>query len=164
MNKNQDFKFIDYGVLSDGEINVVVREKRPAPKKKGYVPAYEFDICLPGKPDPIGRIGLRIGNTKYVIKYGGHIGYAINENYRGHRYASKACNLVKRIAIAHGLKTLWITCNPDNIASRRTCEILGCELVEIVNLPEDNDMFQDGERQKCRYRWDISNHDKSRSI
>jgi hypothetical protein len=25
-------------------------------------------------------------------------------------------------------------------------------LVEIVDLPEDNDMYQKGERRKCRYR------------
>ena len=27
----------------------------------------------------------------------------------------------------------------------------GAELVEIVDLPEDNDMYQKGERRKCRY-------------
>lgn len=151
----KDFKFLDWGILSDGEIEVVVKQKLPAPKKKGYVPSYEFDICLRGKPAPIGRVGLRIGNTKHVIMYSGHIGYGIMENYRGHRYAAKACNLIKRVAIAHDLTTLWITCNPDNIPSRRTCEILGCKLVEIVDLPKYTDMYQHGERQKCRYKWDL---------
>jgi tagatose 1,6-diphosphate aldolase len=52
----------------------------------------------------------------------------------------------------HGFKTIYITCNPDNRASRRTCERLGATLVEIIKLPPDNDMYQDGEREKCRYR------------
>jgi tagatose 1,6-diphosphate aldolase len=47
---------------------------------------------------------------------------------------------------------LWITCNPENIASRRTCEAAGADFVEIVDLPSDIDMYQEGERQKCRYR------------
>jgi tagatose 1,6-diphosphate aldolase len=53
------------------------------------------------------------------------------------------------------MDVVWITCNPDNWASRRTCERLGCQLVDIVELPEHIDMYQDGERQKCRYRWII---------
>ena len=51
----------------------------------------------------------------------------------------------------HGLSVVWITCNPDNWPSRRTCERLGGTLVEIVKLPEDNDMYQAGEREKCRW-------------
>ena len=149
------FRFNDYGTFSDGEIGVVVKEKRPAPRRRGYVPSYEFDIRLPGKTDPIGRISLRVGNTKHVKMYAGNIGYEIKEEYRGNRYAVKACNVIKRVAIDHGLKTLWITCDPDNYPSRRTCEILGCELVEIVDLPEDTDMYQRGDRQKCRYRLDL---------
>ncbi|MEE8418514.1 MAG: hypothetical protein V3S02_00210, partial [Dehalococcoidales bacterium] len=70
-------------------------------------------------------------------------------------YAARACNLIKQVALDHGLKTLWITCNPDNVPSRRTCEILGCELVEIEDLPEETDLYRDGDRQKCRYRWDL---------
>ena len=42
-----------------------------------------------------------------------------------------------------------ITCNPDNLPSRRTLERLGGDLLEIVDLPPDNDMYQRGERQKC---------------
>jgi tagatose 1,6-diphosphate aldolase len=150
-----DFKFNDYGVFSDGEIEVVIREKIPEIREKGYVPSYEFDIRLPRKHKSIGRVSLRIGNTRNLVMYGGHIGYAIYKKYRGHRYAAKACNLIKPVALDHGLETLWITCNPDNYASRRTCEIIGCEFVEIIDLPEDIDMFREGERQKCRYRWDL---------
>jgi len=150
-----DFEFNDYEVFTDGEIEVVVREKQPADRLRGYVPSYEFDICLPGKTGPIGRVGLRIGNTEHLVKYVGHIGYGIQEEYRGYQYAAKACNLIKTVAIDHGFKTLWITCNPDNYPSRRTCEILGCELVEIVDLPADTAMYREGDRQKCRYRWDL---------
>ncbi|MBI2851214.1 MAG: GNAT family N-acetyltransferase [Chloroflexi bacterium] len=123
--------------------------------EKGFVPAYWFDIRLAGRPERIGRVDLRIGNTSHLILYGGHIGYSVNTEHRGHRYAARACSLIKPVAVAHGLKTLWITCNPDNIASRRTCEIIGCKLIEIIDLPADTDMYQRGERQKCRYRWDL---------
>ena len=149
------FRFNHYNTFTDGEIDVVIREKRPADEKRGYVPAYHFDVCLTGSSLPVGRVDLRIGNTRHLIMYGGHIGYGINEKYRGNHYAARACNLIKPVALDHGLKTLWITCNLGNIPSRRTCEILGCEFVEIVDLPEDTNMYRNGDRQKCRYKWDL---------
>ena len=36
--------------------------------------------------------------------------------------------LLLPLARRHGLQTVWITCNPDNWASRRTCELAGAEL------------------------------------
>ncbi|UCB43274.1 MAG: GNAT family N-acetyltransferase [Dehalococcoidales bacterium] len=150
-----DFEFNDYRPFTDGEIEVVVRARYPGNEQRGLVPEYRFDVRLPGKPEPIGGVSLRVGNTRHLVMYGGHIGYGVNEEYRGHRYASRACSLIRQVALDHGLKTLWITCNPDNLPSRRTCEILGCEFIEIVDLPEDTDMYRAGDRQKCRYRWDL---------
>ncbi len=150
-----EFSFNEYKPFSDGEIEVVLNEKRPANPERGYVPAYGFDIRRPGSPEIIGKVDLRIGDTRPLVMYAGHIGYGIYPDYRGHHYAARACNLIKPVALDHGMKTLWITCSPDNIPSRRTCEILGCQLVEIVDLPEDTDMYGRGEKHKCRYRWDL---------
>jgi predicted acetyltransferase len=150
-----DFQFNDYAPFTDGEIEVVVSQKKPADIEKGYVPSYEFAIRLKGSQEPVGRVGLRIGNTHHIITYAGHIGYKVHEEHRGHRYAVKACNLIRRVALDHGLRTLWITTNPDNWPSRRTCEILGSKFVETVDLPEDTDMYRRGERQTCSYRWDL---------
>lgn len=150
-----EFAFIDYEPLTDGEIEVVVKDTVPPDNERGYVPGYEFTVRLSDNHKPVGRVNLRIGNTEPIMKYIGHIGYGIEEKYRGNHYAAKACRLVKQVALDHGLDTLWITCNPDNQPSRRTCEILGCKLVEIIDLPEDDDRYRRGERQVCRYRWDI---------
>lgn len=149
------FEFFGYKPLTDGEIEVVVKDTVPPDNERGYISGYEFTVRLPDDHKPVGRVNLRIGNTERILKYIGHIGYGIEEKYRGHHYAAKACHLVKQVALDHGLNTLWITCNPDNQPSRRTCEVLGCEFVEIIDLPEDIDMYRRGERQVCRYRWDI---------
>ena len=150
-----EFEFFDYQPFTNGEIEVVVKDKVPPDNERGYIPGYEFTIRFSENKKPVGRVNLRIGNTERIIKYIGHIGYGIEEKYRGHHYAAKACRLIKQVALDHGLGTLWITCNPDNNPSRRTCEVLSCELVEIIDLPEDLDMYRRGERQVCRYRWDI---------
>ena len=120
-----------------------------------FFPLYRFKMMLHGCDDQIGRIELRVQNTHHTVMYAGHIGYRVYTEYRGRRYAARACRLLLPLARRYGLETLWITCDPDNIASRRTCELAGAELVEIVDVPEHMDMHQRGERRKCRYRLDL---------
>jgi predicted acetyltransferase len=144
--------FLDPGDLRDGELRLVVAERIPAEPIKGYVPSYELAMMHVPSDECIGRIALRLGADEFLVKYAGQIGYDVAEPHRGHRYAARSCRLLLPLARAHGFTELWITCNPDNVASRRTCEILGAELVETVALPADCDMFAEGERFKCRFR------------
>ncbi|WP_313584018.1 GNAT family N-acetyltransferase [Lacrimispora sp.] len=146
------FEFKDFDYLTDGEIDLKIEEKAPPNDEKGYVPAYKYKITLHKSDDSIGAIDIRFGNNENLY-YGGHIGYMIKEGYRGNSYASKACKIIKNVAIAHGMNRLIITCNPDNFPSRKTCEKAGLKLKEIVNLPPYNEMYESGERQKCIYEW-----------
>lgn len=146
------FEFRDPRPLVDGELELELVERYPGDLEKGYVPAYRFHMRLPGHEGPIGIVELRVGDTEPLRRYSGHIGYRVNPSHRGHRYAMRACRLILPLARRHGMQELWITCNPDNIASRRTCELLGAELVEIVDVPPDEEMYERGDRQKCRYR------------
>jgi predicted acetyltransferase len=100
----------------------------------------------------VGSISLRIGHSVNLDWYLGHIGYHVMPSARGHHYAERASRLLLPVARAHGHQHLWITCNPDNIASRRTCEGLGAVYVDTVLLPRENPLYKQGEREKCRYR------------
>jgi len=151
-----EFHWIDPGVLVDNDLVLVLLEKVPADSAKGYVPAYSFGMSRDGNPENIGSINLRVGDTYRLRMYGGHIGYGVNQEHRGNHYAARACRLLFALARNHGMRQIWITCNPDNTASRRTCELAGAELVETVSLPRDTDMYQRGERQKCRYLIDLT--------
>ena len=146
------FQFKDFDFLTDGEIDLKIEEKIPYNAEKDYVPAYKYKITLHNSNDTIGNIDIRIGYNEGIY-YGGNIGYNIEEPYRGNNYASKACKIIKQVAIAHEMNTLLITCNPDNFPSRITCEKAGLKLKEIVNLPPYNEMYQIGEKQKCLYEW-----------
>lgn len=121
----------------------------------GILPGYTFWMRIRPEYRPVipiaGGIGLRIGHTENIEMYFGHIGYHVYPAARGRHYAERACRLLLRLARAHGFKTLWITCNPDNIPSRRTCERLGGQLIEIVPLPPENLLYKQGDREKCRY-------------
>jgi len=149
------FKFYDPGRLIDAELSLSLVETCPGDPYRNYVPAYRFRMMVDGHPQEVGRIELRVGNTDHIILYAGHIGYRVLPLYRGHHYAARSCLLLLPLARRHGLNPLWITCNPDNYASRRTCELVGATFVEIVDLPKDTEMYQMGEQQKCRYRLDL---------
>ena len=66
-----------------------------------------------------------------------------------------SCRLIIPLMRQHGFTEIWITCNPDDHPSRRTCERLGAELIEIVDLPSDHEMYKSGDRRKCRYRLSV---------
>lgn len=125
------FEFLDIDRIEGEEIDLILVKKTPANPSKDYFPCYLLNIVLHGS-------NTKTGSIPY---YGGNIGYGISEEHRGHHYASKACILLKETAKTHGLDYLIITCDPDNIPSRKTCEYLGAELLEIAILPKDNEMY-----------------------
>jgi tagatose 1,6-diphosphate aldolase len=102
-----------------------------------------------------GGIGLRIGDSLNIVNLIGHIGYHVYPPVRGRHLAERACRLLLPLARRHGIKTLWITCNPDNLASRQTCLRLGATLADILPVPPDHELYARGEREKCRYRLEL---------
>ena len=136
----------------------------PGDVSRHRVPNYDFWMLVhdyprtpggPPEPPPVrigGTINLRVGSTSALERYYGHVGYHVFLPSRGRHFAERGCRLLLSLARRHGLRTLWITCNPANTPSRRTLERLGMEMVEIVKVPEDEPMYARGEREKCRYR------------
>lgn len=150
------FPFQDPGELLDDDLYLRLVQTKDSDVIRGWVPMYMFQICVYPSGEVAGEINLRLGDTESLRLYGGHIGYGVRPRYRGRRFAARAVKLLLPLARAHGMRELWITCNPDNLASRRTCELAGAEFVEIVDLPSYLDMYREGERQKCRYRLALS--------
>jgi tagatose 1,6-diphosphate aldolase len=127
--------------------------RQSADPANGIAPGYHFWMRCHDTPDlPIaGGIGLRIGSSPDLERYYGHVGYHVYPTHRGRHYAERAVRLLLPLAARHGQRTLWITCNPDNWPSQRTCQRLGAALVDTVAVPADHALFARGEREKCRY-------------
>ena len=145
--------FLDTDFLKSDEIYLQLVRVAEADPGKEWVPAYHFNICLPSGL-PVGKIDLRIGHNQKLY-YGGNIGYCVDEPYRGHHYAGKACKLLFELARKHELGYVYITCNVTNEASARTCEYAGGTLVATEDLPEDNDMYRAGTRRVKIYRFEL---------
>jgi tagatose 1,6-diphosphate aldolase len=142
------------GPFRDGELEVVFVRLDPENPAKGWCPAYHFDMRVDGAH--AGRISLRVGWTHFLDHFAGHIGYRVDAAHRGRHFAARSVRLLLPFARELGFERIWITCDPSNIASRRSCELAGATFVEIVDLPVDCDMYRNGDRQRCRYRIDLA--------
>ena len=139
--------------LRSDEIWLRLEHVALATSERNWVPAYIFAICdLAG--NKMGTCDLRLGHNEQLY-FGGNIGYRVEESYRGHHYAAKACRLLFQLAKQHEMGYVIITCNPDNVPSRKTLEHLNGELLEIAELPPDNDMRKIGETHKCIFRFEL---------
>lgn len=145
---------------TDGEIDLIpVCTGRPD-RDLGFRHEQIWKITLHNERDEIGRLSYRDGESRCVYYYG-HIGYHIDQPYRGHHYAYKACKLIEKEILMSGKTSVVITCDPDNYPSRNTCLRLGCFFERIAEVPEDIFRKYDISRTKCRYIWQIVQMDET---
>jgi tagatose 1,6-diphosphate aldolase len=150
-----EFEFIDPGSLTDGEMQLRLIATEIESSEEEPLPTYRFRIEKKKAAigaEPIGFINLRIGYGSNITLYRGHIGYGVDQSHRGNGYAERACRLLLPLARRHEIDPIWITCNPDNIASIRTCEKLGAQLIETIEVPENTEAYRAGARVKCRFK------------
>ena len=138
------------GLLCDGDLalDLLRFEAHPAHR----VPTYQFQMVHRETHEVLGNIRLSLGSTPHLERYAGHIGYGVLPEHRGHHYAARAVRLLLPLAQEIGMDALWITCDPENLASRRTLELAGAEFIEIVDVPETCVIYRKGHPRKCRYR------------
>lgn len=139
--------------LEDGDLRLEFIDSALHPLHK--IPAYRFRMVHAQTGEELGEINLRAGATPHLELYAGHIGYGVLAPHRGHRYAARSVRLLIPLARQLHIEPLWITCDPENAASRRTAEIAGARFVEIVDVPPNCIIHQNGHKRKCRYRLDI---------
>lgn len=137
--------------MQDDEIKLTLAKMLPkGHPDMGDMPIMFFNIRLLDGTR-IGQCDLRVGDSRHTEVLG-HIGYGIYEEHRGHHYAAKACRLLMDYARRAHMSHVDITCDTDNEASIRTCELLNAQLLGTVVVPPDNIDYQNGSRLKYRYR------------
>lgn len=155
MKTTESFQFIPIDNLVDADLELrLIRTIEHAPET-GLVPEYDFTMDIQNGPKDIGGINIRIGHSESLIMYGGQIGYSVDEKYRGNKYATRSIKLVLPIFEKHGFKQVYVTCNPDNVASIKSIRNAGGEYIECVDVPPDEPAYQRGEMKKNRYVFKI---------
>jgi predicted acetyltransferase len=152
----QEFQHLDPGELIDRDLELVLVKKSPACSATAHSPCYGFEMRPHPGGEAMGSLRFRVGDTDTVLHYPCHIGFDVKPEFRGQHYAARSVKLLLPFARTHGLTALWIGCVPENAASRRSCELAGAELQEIVDIPEEHGMYEMGMHRTCRYRIDLT--------
>lgn len=108
---------------------------------EGYVPATEFWI-ITEDGEYAGRLHIRHVLNDYLRDFGGHIGYNVRPSLRGKGIGTEALRLGLQEARKLGLQNVLITCDDDNIASKKIIEKNGGVLENKI---------PNGIIEKCRY-------------
>ena len=72
----------------------------------------------------------------YLLNYGGHIGYSVRKSERNKDYAKSMLKYTCSFLFSLGLDKVLVTCDHENIASKKTIESCSGVLENIVK--EDN--------------------------
>ncbi len=149
---------------SDRDLKLVLIEKATASEPDSTVPVYKFKMIHAVSDREMGEINLRAGFTENIELYRGNIGFSVWEAFRGRRLAGRSCLLLKPFMRSLGLDAVWLTCNADNVASRRNLEYIGARYVDTRHVSDVSPYaayYPAHARIKLRYRWDIGQRTRS---
>ena len=80
----------------------------------------------------VGRASLRFELNEFLRTLGGHIGYAVRPQFRGHGYAKEILRQSVELLRVRGISPVLVTCDDDNLASARVIESGGGVLENVV--------------------------------
>ena len=149
------FEFKKFDNLQNDEIKLVLKSTDEPNYDKGYAPRYGYSIIHIQDNEDIGVVYFSVDTSRrqYLV---GHLSYGVSPVYSGRNYATKACRLVKEVALAHDMSKLYIGSGYDNIASRKTIEKLGARPITINDVPDEKILDELKENKVDMYVWEIS--------
>jgi predicted acetyltransferase len=83
----------------------------------------------------VGRLTIRHRLNEYLELAAGHIGYGVVPGFRRKGYAAAMLREALPLCPALGLSRVLITCDDDNIGSRKVIEACGGKLADYTMVP-----------------------------
>ncbi|MGC4815153.1 GNAT family N-acetyltransferase [Micromonospora sp. DT228] len=94
--------------------------REDAPRPEGHVPA--TNLWWVEDDQYLGRIAVRHRLTPQLREVGGHIGYDVRPSARRRGYATAMLRLALPVARRLGITSALVTCDIQNVASRRVIQ------------------------------------------
>lgn len=94
-----------------------------SPRPAGHVPS--TTLWYVEGADYLGRLAIRHRLTEFLLEEGGHIGYDVRPTARRKGYATAMLREALPIARELGIRQALVTCDVDNVASRKVIESAG---------------------------------------
>ncbi len=105
-----------------------------------YVPSYDYFAVDDDKL--VGIIHIRVRLTDRLLRYGGHIGYAVNPKYWNMGYGKQLLRLgIEQYSNLIEDDKILITCDDDNVGSYKIIEANGGELENKVQNEDGTEKF-----------------------
>jgi len=109
--------------FADYVASLRAQSNQETPRPAGWVPCTTW-WWVDG-PDYLGRIALRHQLTDWLRETGGHIGYDVRPAARRQGHATAMLRAVLPLAHGMGIDPALVTCDVDNLASRRVIQANG---------------------------------------
>jgi predicted acetyltransferase len=107
----------------DGFLQSVRNQADKTKVRRGRVPSTEY--WLIDGDEFIGTLNIRHELNDYLYRIAGHIGYSIRPSKRRRGYGKEILRLGLQKAKERGLTRVLITCDEDNIGSKKIIEYNG---------------------------------------
>lgn len=142
----------------DDELQLIIIEKTITSKPDDTIPVYRFQMINRFTKEDIGGITLKAGYTDNIVKYRGNIGFTVNEKFRGRNYAVRSCKLLIPLIKFLNLSPIYLTCDADNYASKKSIEKIGARFLEEMIIPDDSEFacyYPITSRKKLLFSWEV---------
>lgn len=116
-------RWADPAVFEEYVSWLCAQAQEDSPRPAGFVPS--TTLWWVSADEYLGRIAIRHRLTPQLRDYGGHIGYDIRPSARRHGHATAMLAAALPVANALGIDPALVTCDEDNIASRKVIEASG---------------------------------------
>ena len=147
INSNFCFENEKFDKICGSIVDLGLSSTKQVSEKELY-PTYCYNIFLHNSQTIIGSLNYSVIPNN-VKNHGGNISFSLNEGYDLKSVKYECCQLIKKVAIYHGAKELFLTCSPKDFKTRTVFESLGATLKEIktytfINEQNKRDIIEEG--------------------